>query len=175
MCVTNKKIGDSSSLSKQNRSEGNRVTRMLSYLMFQVNGEVRFKWLISHFVCKPEIRNHFFFSFLLKYGANTQDSRSKIGNNVMIRAEQLNFTDAKQIYCTYSPHNKGDAQDPSSSKVRVFKDGGVFCEGVVMDDGRLLVMEGLTKKPLLINEKHVTGWQRERWLPHFTLCCTFYR
>ena len=29
----------------------------VSYLVFQVNGEVRFKWLIAHFVCKPEITN----------------------------------------------------------------------------------------------------------------------
>lgn len=26
-----------------------------SYLMFQINGEVRLKWLISHFVCEPKI------------------------------------------------------------------------------------------------------------------------
>lgn len=38
-------------------SEGNCVTCMLSYLMFQVNGEVRFKWLISHFACKTKTTN----------------------------------------------------------------------------------------------------------------------
>lgn len=43
-----------------------------------------------------------------------------------------------------------------------------------MDDGRLLVMEGLTEKPLLINEKYVTGCQREGRLLLFTLDVTLY-
>ena len=61
----------------------------------------------------------------------------------------------KEIYCTYSPNNKGSADGPGSSKVWILEDGGILCEGVVMDDGRLFVVEGLSKKPLLINEKHV--------------------
>lgn len=51
-----------------------------------------------------------------------------------------------------SPNNKGDAQGPGGRKVWVFKNGRVLCEGVVVDDGGLLVMEGFTQKPLLVRE-----------------------
>lgn len=55
------------------------------------------------------------------------------------------------------PSNEGDAEGPGSRKVRVFKGGGVLCKGVVMDYGRLLIMEGLTEEPLLISREHLTG------------------
>lgn len=55
------------------------------------------------------------------------------------------------------PRNEGYAEGPGSRKVWVFKGGGVLCKGVVMDDGRLLIVEGLTEEPLLISQKHVTG------------------
>lgn len=35
----------------------NRMTCIVSYLMFKVNSEVRFKWLLFHFLCKPKIIN----------------------------------------------------------------------------------------------------------------------
>lgn len=56
------------------------------------------------------------------------------------------------------PSNEGDAEGPGSRKVWVFKGGGVLCKGVVMDDGRLLILEGLTEEPFLTSQKHVTGW-----------------
>lgn len=59
---------------------------------------------------------------------------------------------------THLPSNEGDAEGPGSREVWVFKGGGVLCKGVVMDDGRLLIMEGLTEEPLLTSQKHVTGW-----------------
>lgn len=49
------------------------------------------------------------------------------------------------------PSNERDAEGPGSRKVWVFKGGGVLCKGVVMDDGRLLIVEGLTEEPLLLN------------------------
>lgn len=52
----------------------------------------------------------------------------------------------------HSPNNEGDAKRPSSSKVWIFEDRGIFCKGVVMDDGWLLIMERLTKEPLLTNK-----------------------
>lgn len=61
---------------------------------------------------------------------------------------------------THLPSNKGDAEDPGSSKVWVFKGGGVLCKSVVMDDGWLLIMEGLTEEPFLTSQKHVTGWMQ---------------
>lgn len=51
-----------------------------------------------------------------------------------------------------SPNNEGDAQGPGGRKVWVFKNGRVVGEGVVVDDGGLLVMEGFTQKPLLVCE-----------------------
>lgn len=50
---------------------------------------------------------------------------------------------------THLPSNEGDAEGPGGRKVWVFKCGGVLCKGVMMDDGRLLIVEGLTKEPLL--------------------------
>lgn len=57
---------------------------------------------------------------------------------------------------THLPSNEGDAEGPGSGKVRVFKGGGVLCKGVVMDDGRILIVEGLTEEPFLICQEHVT-------------------
>lgn len=61
---------------------------------------------------------------------------------------------------THLPSNKGDAEGPGSSKVWVFKGGGVLCKSVVMDDGWLLVIEGLTEEPFLTSQKHETGWMQ---------------
>lgn len=61
------------------------------------------------------------------------------------------------------PSNEGDAEGPGSGKVRVFKGGGVLCKGVVMDDGRLLIVEGLTEEPLLISREHETGLLITQW------------
>lgn len=58
---------------------------------------------------------------------------------------------------THLPSNEGDAEGPGSGKVWVFKGGGVLCKGVVMDDGRILIVEGLTEEPFLICQEHVTG------------------
>lgn len=70
--------------------------------------------------------------------------RSEYGQNRGYVDSQINpETD------THLPSNEGDAEGPGSRKVRVFKGGGVLCKGVVMDDGRLLIMEGLTEEPLL--------------------------
>lgn len=52
----------------------------------------------------------------------------------------------------HSPNNEGDAQGPGGRKVWVFKNGRVLCEGVVVDDGGLLVVKGFTQKPLLVHE-----------------------
>lgn len=52
-----------------------------------------------------------------------------------------------------SPNNEGDAQGPGGRKVWVFKNGRVLCEGVVVDDGRLLVLERFTQEPLLVREE----------------------
>lgn len=51
---------------------GLKVTFMLSYLMFQVNGKVRFKWLVSHFVGKTTIKQNLIKYFQLKYSINTK-------------------------------------------------------------------------------------------------------
>lgn len=71
----------SSSLPKHNRSGWKRVPRMLSHLMFQVNGEVRFKWLISHFVCKPKMTNCRFLIESTKYTVTFQNHITALNNS----------------------------------------------------------------------------------------------
>lgn len=52
----------------------------------------------------------------------------------------------------YLPNNQRDAQSPGSSKVWIFKDRGILCKGVVMDDGGLLILEGFANEPLLADQ-----------------------
>lgn len=103
--------------------------------MLQVNGEVGFKRLIPHFAGKAEKRN----------------DRALAGADAGNAVTHIPEAD------THLPSDEGDAEGPGGREVRVFEGGGVLCEGVVMDDGRLLIMEGLTEEPLLTSQKHVTG------------------
>lgn len=74
----------------------------------------------------------------------------------VIETEWIHFSGTTQNLAHNSPHNKRRAYGPSGSKVWIFKDRGILCEGVVMNDGGLLVVEGLPKKPLLMNEEYET-------------------
>lgn len=84
----------------------NRMTCIVSYLMFKVNSEVRFKWLLFHFLCKPKIINK-----ILK--SNAQQINSKYINvcvnirdsDVTLFSEACMKNSVLQIYCTYSPNN----------------------------------------------------------------------
>lgn len=74
------------------------MTCIVSYLMFKVNSEVRFKWLLFHFLCKPKIINQ-----ILK--SNTQQINSKYINvcvnirdsDVTLFSEEFSFTDLLHI------------------------------------------------------------------------------
>lgn len=53
---------------------------------------------------------------------------------LLMRLHQLFATDRD------SPADERDAQSPGGGKIRVFENGRVLCEGVVVDDGGLLVV-----------------------------------